>query len=71
MPNGAQGSALSVFANRVSGFLLQTIPINIFNTLHYGYTRIIAAACLTLVFVALAVPHGAVHGSTPPSTEET
>ena len=44
-----------IIANMVSGFVLETIPIKIFNTLHYGYTPIIAAACLTFVFVAVAV----------------
>ena len=44
-----------IIANMVSGFILETIPIKVFNTLHYGYTPIMAAACIAFVILALVV----------------
>ncbi|WP_088889499.1 ABC transporter permease [Leptolyngbya ohadii] len=36
----------------VSGFTVETLPIKIFNSLHYGYTPVMA--CVTILFIALA-----------------
>ena len=36
----------------VSGFTVETLPIKIFNSLHYGYTPVMA--CVTVLFVALS-----------------
>jgi putative spermidine/putrescine transport system permease protein len=37
----------------ISGFVVETLPIKIFNNVRYGYSPVVAAA--SMVFVALTV----------------
>ncbi len=41
-----------IISYMVSGFTVETLPIKIFNSLHYGYTPVMA--CVAVVFVVLA-----------------
>ncbi len=42
-----------LIANMISGFVVETLPIKIFNNVRYGYSPVVAAA--SMVFVALTV----------------
>ncbi|MDB2369168.1 ABC transporter permease subunit [Octadecabacter sp.] len=42
-----------LIANMISGFVVETLPIKIFNNLRYGYSPVVAAA--SIFFVALTV----------------
>jgi putative spermidine/putrescine transport system permease protein len=41
-----------IISYMVSGFTVETLPIKIFNSLHYGYTPVMA--CVTVIFIGLA-----------------
>jgi len=42
-----------LIANMISGFVVETLPIKIFNNVRYGYSPVVAAA--SILFVALTV----------------
>lgn len=42
-----------LIANMISGFVVETLPIKIFNNVRYGYSPVVAAA--SMLFVALTV----------------
>lgn len=42
-----------IISYMVSGFTIETLPIKIFNSLHYGYTPVMA--CVSIIFIGLAV----------------
>ena len=42
-----------LIANMISGFLVETLPIKIFNNVRYGYSPVVASAAM--VFVAITV----------------
>ena len=42
-----------LIANMISGFVVETLPIKIFNNVRYGYSPVVAAA--SIFFVALTV----------------
>lgn len=44
-----------LIANMISGFVVETLPIKIFNNVRYGYSPVIAAASMLIVFITVGV----------------
>jgi putative spermidine/putrescine transport system permease protein len=44
-----------LIANMISGFVVETLPIKIFNNVRYGYTPVVASASMLFVFITVVV----------------
>ena len=44
-----------LIANMISGFVVETLPIKIFNNVRYGYSPVVAAASMLFVGITVAV----------------
>ena len=44
-----------LIANMVSGFVVETLPIKIFNNVRYGYSPVVAAASMLFIGITVAV----------------
>lgn len=42
-------------ANMISGFVVETLPIKIFNNVRYGYSPVVAAASMLFVFLTMTI----------------
>ena len=44
-----------LIANMISGFVVETLPIKIFNNVRYGYSPVVAAASMLFVFLTMTI----------------
>jgi len=44
-----------LIANMISGFVVETLPIKIFNNVRYGYTPVVASASMFFVAITVSV----------------
>ncbi len=44
-----------LIANMISGFVVETLPIKIFNNVRYGYSPVVAAASMLFIGITIAV----------------
>lgn len=44
-----------LIANMISGFVVETLPIKIFNNVRYGYSPVVAAASILFIVITVAV----------------
>lgn len=44
-----------LIANMISGFVVETLPVKIFNNVRYGYSPVVAAASMLFIFITVGV----------------